>query len=52
MPAASPDSLERRAQSLYCAIGIPIRRNARGLAKRRNKAIAPYLCGPGHSAWK
>jgi hypothetical protein len=25
----------RRAQSLYCAIG---------LAKRRNKAIAPYAC--------
>jgi hypothetical protein len=42
--------LERRAQSLYCAISLAEGRNARGLAKRRNKAIAPYLCGPGHIA--
>jgi hypothetical protein len=31
-----------RAQSLYCAIGLATRRNPCGLAKRRNKAIAPY----------
>jgi hypothetical protein len=27
---------------LYCAIGLTKGRNAIGLAKRRNKAIAPY----------
>jgi hypothetical protein len=32
----------RRAQSLYCAIGLATRRNPWGLAKRRNEAIAPY----------
>jgi hypothetical protein len=32
----------RRAQSLYCAISPTNGRNAPRLAKRRNKAIAPY----------
>jgi hypothetical protein len=31
----APTGTGRRAQSLYCTIG---------LAKRRNKAIAPYKC--------
>jgi hypothetical protein len=33
---------ERRAQSLYCAVNLARDRNAFGLGKRRNKAIAPY----------
>jgi len=35
-------SLLRRAQSLYCALGLAKARHTLGTAERRNNAIAPY----------
>jgi hypothetical protein len=40
-------SLSRRcrAQSFYCAVGLTEEAMPPGLARRRNKAIAPYAFG-------